>query len=191
MIKASILDRAELKAKINPPGIEPETAGAKSTTPWNKPKESMTQRLKKYRAAATAANEDDETKPRLPLSSFLFYVLVIFPITEVRFAGIALLIAARKRNLEDLKTYELDEGSNLTDETKWKLKPGIKLFLLGSIGGFRMCFLPLWLSILCVEFLVGAVVYGLLSVILEVNPLEAPVDELRKSTLLSLHGKVE
>jgi len=140
MIKASILDRTDLTAKMNPPGIEPETAGAKSTTPWNKPKESMTQRLKKYRAAATAANEDDETKPRLPLSSFLFYVLVIFPITEVRFAGIALLIAARKRNLEDLKTYELDEGSDLTDETKWKLKPGIKLFYWALLVDFVCAF---------------------------------------------------
>lgn len=68
---------------------------------------------------------------------------------------------------------------------------GYQAILLGIIGGFRMCFLPLWLSILCVEFLVGAVVYGLLSMLLEVNPLKTQVDELRKSTLLSLHGKVE
>ncbi|KAM7200610.1 hypothetical protein V8F33_003815 [Rhypophila sp. PSN 637] len=192
--KASILDRSEIVAK--------EDAHFKNVTDRvQKRKETMKERLRKLRAAESDVKGNQSRKPSLPFTTLLRYLLVILPIGEVRFACWVMVNGARTLHLNkssngshgllpDDDDDSSIEGVDLEEDEgqkRWILRSGIRRSWITLLLIVRLLFLPLWVSVLCVEFVFGAVVYGLLWLVLETNPLKTLVDEVRHSTLLSLY----
>ncbi|KAM7192936.1 hypothetical protein V8F20_008606 [Naviculisporaceae sp. PSN 640] len=195
--KATILDKSEIVSK--------EDAYFKNRNDrMQKKKETMRQRLRKLRAAESAPKNTRGTKPSLPLATFFRYTLVILPIGEVRFACLVLLKGAEILRLRDTAVKRPpgllagdDEDDDSTEgvvdvgETektaRWKIRPGLKSSWRLFLRSVRLLFLPLWISMLCVEVLIGGIVYGLLAVVLAENPLKSFVGEVWNSTLLSLY----
>ena len=127
-------------------------------------------------------------KRKPPSWTAILYMFVVLPASEIRFACLLLLkgpssLQLQRKNFHStMRTKTSAQGS----VGQWKLRRGVRSFLLGVIYLVRLCLVPLWLCILCIEFLLGLVAYGLLFLLLEYNPLDPVLRDIRGSTLLSL-----
>jgi hypothetical protein len=140
---------------------------------------------------ATAA-EEANTKRKPPPWSVVLYMFVVLPAREVQFACLLLLKGPSSRQLQRKTLHSARHtGTSAQGSVRqWKLRRGVNGFLLGVVYFARLCFIPLWLCILCIEFLLGLMAYGLLFCLLQHNPLDPVLKDIRGSTLLSLTTKV-
>lgn len=194
--KASILDKSEIVSKD-----DAYSYFKNRSDKMQKKKETMRQRLRKLRAAESSPKDKQGRKPSLPLATFFRYILVILPIGEVRFACLVMLKGAEMLHLTKavnrppglLEPHDEDDDSSEgvdvgeAEQARWKIRPGLTRSWTVFLRAVRLLFLPLWISMLCVEFLIGGIIYGLLALVLETNPLKTLVEEVWNSTLLSLY----
>lgn len=181
----SIRGRSRLTPQ-QPPSPEVESAPI--------PRKSLEEGIKELKLAdldTTMARGDDhreDGKARLSMPVLLvLYLCVILPITEIRFAysllfqkgGLPMDHVGRRNN--DKKDTELTESESNSKE--WRLRYELRVYLTFIFWFLRLLLLPIWCCILCVGVLVASVVYGVVSLLLERNPLDALVRDIRQSTL--------
>lgn len=130
----------------------------------------------------TVATGESDEKPTGSFTNIVFCICVILPVSEMKF--VISLLVKRKTGLRALAPARTSASDMLS--SKWHLRYELRVFLFAVSTVLRLLLAPIWICFLLVEMAVASVVYGLLSFVLERNPLAGVVRDLKESTLMSL-----
>ncbi|KAM7198459.1 hypothetical protein V8F33_004965 [Rhypophila sp. PSN 637] len=136
----------------------------------------------------------DTPAPPVKLRLALVWDLLVVPMNEVRCACLKLLKATDKLHIKSTSNPPAENKSSKTSslsseymsyDQRPTVRPGIKLFLSFTKHALRMCLLPFWLLILCLDVFVGGVIYLVSWLVMYPNPLAERVNTLFESAMFS------